>query len=69
MNLVQSLQIANDVKRIQKLAGLQAIYPYKPEQFAEAVLALHNHIGEQLDRIKLLEAQLRAANARAAKHA
>ena len=68
MNLVQSLQIANDVKRIQNLAGLQAIYPYKPEQLAEAVLTLHGHIVEQLDKIKLLEAQLRAANARAAKH-
>jgi hypothetical protein len=69
MNLVQSLDIVNDVARARKLMGMNAVYPYKPEQFVDALMALRDHIQEQLVKIKALEAQLRAANARAAKNA
>lgn len=67
MNLVQSLEIVNDCSRAKKLMGMNAVFPYKPEQFVDALLALQAHVQQQLTKIKQLEAQLRASNARAAK--
>lgn len=69
MNLVQSLDIVNDVARARKLMGMNAIYPYKPDQFVDALIALRDQVQEQLVKIKQLEAQLRAAHARASKNA
>jgi hypothetical protein len=68
-NLVQALEIANDCARAKKLMGMNTVYPYKPEQFVDALLSLREKIQEQLTTIKTLEAQLRAANARVAKAA
>lgn len=48
--------------------GMNSVYPYKEAQFVDALLAQRDELQEQLRKIKQLEAQLRAANARAAKN-
>lgn len=74
MNLNEALGISQDVSRIKRLAGVNAIYPYKETQFADAVECLHGHLTASKaeadalrDKIAKLEAQLRASNARSAK--
>lgn len=67
MNLVQAIELTNDCQRARKLMGMNAIYPYTPDQFVNALGAFHGQISEQLAHIKKLEAQLRAANARGVK--
>jgi hypothetical protein len=69
MNLIQALDIVNDCARTKKLMGMNAVYPYKEFQFVDALLALREEVQAQLVKIKQLEAQLRASNARAAKNA
>lgn len=67
MNLVQALDIINDCARAKKLMGMNAVFPYKENQFVDALMAMREEVQRQLVQIKQLEAQLRASNARAAK--
>lgn len=68
MNLVQALDIANDCSRAKNLMGMNAVFPYTQNQFVDAILTLQGQIETQLTKIKSLEAQLRASNARAIKN-
>lgn len=73
MNIVQALAIVNDCVRIKKLVGMNADYPYTVEQIAEAAQEMHRTLSAELthvkDQLSAAQAQLRAANARAAKAA
>lgn len=69
MNLIQALDVVNDCARTKRLMGMNATYPYKEFQFVDALLALRDEIQSQLTKIKQLEMQLRASNARASKNA
>ena len=60
MNLVQALDLTNDVARARKLMGMNAVYPYKPDQFVDALLALRDELQKQLLQIKKYEANAKA---------
>lgn len=71
MNIIEASRILNDCVRIQKLAGLQALYPYTIEQLADAGMAIKTTLEAQVmdlrSALKLAEMQKRAAEARAKK--
>jgi hypothetical protein len=61
MNLVQALDLTNDVARARKLMGMNAVYPYKPDQFVDALLALRDELQRQLVQIKQYEKTARSS--------
>jgi hypothetical protein len=71
MNILDASRILNDCQRIQKLAGLQAMYPYTIEQLAEAGMSIKTTLEAQLTEtraaLKLSDMQKRAAEARSKK--
>jgi hypothetical protein len=72
MTIDVGLGIAKNIERIQKMAGLNANFPYQPDQLVETIICLSRAFVELQDvasaKVSKLEAQLRAANARGAKH-